>query len=78
MGYLNDPQFVTGEVYLTFILLSNGTLRDVKIIDEKTTANAYLRNLGLRSIKESNPFPSFPGDLTYPELTFSVVIAFEE
>jgi len=31
----------------------------------------------LRSIKDANPFPPFPKDLNYPELTFNVVISFE-
>ncbi len=77
-SYLDSPEFVTGEVYLTFIVSANGELKDVLVIDEKTTANPYLRSVGLRSIKESSPFPAFPADLMYPELTFSVAIAFEE
>lgn len=75
--YVDDPQFQAGEVYLTFVLLSNGTLKKIKIIDDKTQANNYLRSVGLRSIKESSPFPAFPLDLKYPELSFHVVISFE-
>ncbi len=75
--YVDDPQFEAGEVYLTFVLGSNGELKQVKIIHDKTRANNYLRSVGLRSIKESAPFPPFPKDLDYPELTFNVVISFE-
>lgn len=75
--YVNDPDFDSGEVYLTFVLSSDGDLKQVKIIHEKTRANSYLRSLGMRSIKESAPFPAFPKDLNYPELTFNVVISFE-
>ena len=36
-----------------------------------------MKNVGLRSIQESSPFSPFPKDLSYPELTFNVVISFE-
>ena len=75
--YIDDPNFQNGEVYLTFVLLSDGTLKAVQIINEKTTANDYLRSIGLRSIRESSPFPPFPADLKYPELSFNIVISFK-
>ncbi len=75
--YVDDPDFELGEVYLTFVLGSDGELKQVKIIQEKTQANSYLCSVGLRSIKEAAPFPPFPKDLDYPELTFNVVISFE-
>jgi len=75
--YVDNPQFESGEVYLTFVLLADGSLKAIKILKDKTEANDYLRNVGLRSIRESSPFPPFPQDLKYPELSFNVVIAFE-
>lgn len=75
--YVDDPEFESGEVYLTFVLASSGDLKQVKVIHDKTQANNYLRSVGMRSIKESSPYPSFPKDLNYPELTFNVVISFE-
>jgi len=75
--YADSPDFQSGEVYLTFVLLANGQLRETKIIESKTRANDYLKTIGLRSIKESSPFPPFPKDLNYPELTFNVIISFE-
>jgi len=75
--YVDSPEFETGEVYLTFVLLSDGALRDVKIHEDKTQANDYLKDVGLRSIRDSSPFPPFPEDLQYPELTFNVVISFK-
>jgi hypothetical protein len=74
--YSDDPRFEKGKVYLTFVVSSDGILKQVKIIDDKTKANDYLRSVGLRSIQESSPFPAFPEDLKYPELTFSVEIFF--
>lgn len=76
-AYVNHPDFEAGEVYLTFVLAAEGELRGVKIIDEKTSANKYLREVALRSIKESNPFPPFPEGFDYPEFTFNLLISFQ-
>lgn len=75
--YIDDPRFQNGEVYLTFVVLADGSLKAVQIINEKTKANEYLRTVGLRSINESSPFPPFPADLKYPELSFNIVISFK-
>ena len=75
--YADNPDFASGEVYLTFVLSSSGALEGVKIIKEKTHSSAYVQNIGMRSIEESAPFPPFPPDLAFPELTFNVIISFE-
>ncbi len=75
--YADNPDFASGEVYLTFVLSSSGALEGVKVIREKTRSNAYVQNIGIRSIEESAPFPPFPPDLAFPELTFNVIISFE-
>lgn len=76
-NYVEHPDFKAGEVYLTFILDREGKIKDIKIINDKTRANEYLKNVGLRSVKESSPFPAFPKDLNYAELTFNVAISFQ-
>ncbi len=76
-AYANYSKTDTGEVYLTFVLLSDGRLKQLQVIDERTSANDFLKDISLRSIKESSPFPAFPGDLNYPELSFNVVISYE-
>lgn len=76
-AYTNYSQFDTGEVYLTFVLLADGTLKQVQLIEERTTANDFLKKISLKSIQECHPFPPFPKDLAYPELSFNVVISFE-
>ena len=76
-AYMNYSGIDIGEVYLTFVLASDGSLKQIKLIEEKTSANEYLKNIGLKSIQESTPFPSFPRDLKYPELSFNVLIKFE-
>jgi outer membrane biosynthesis protein TonB len=75
--FVNHPDFKQGEVYLTFVLDSNGNLKDLKIIDSKTHANDYLRGVGVKSVEQSSPFSPFPADLHYDELTFNVVISFQ-
>ena len=76
-AYLNYSRTQSGEVFLTFVLTNDGVLKQVKLIEEKTSADEYLKTIGLKSIQESTPFPSFPKDLKYPELSFNVVISFE-
>jgi protein TonB len=76
-AYFNYSEYYAGEVYLTFILTSEGSLKEVQIIEEKSTGGQYLRTIGLKSIKEATPFPPFPKELNYPELTFNVVISFQ-
>lgn len=75
--YIDDPKFQAGEVYLTFVLSADGTLKDLKVSEERSRANEYLREVGLRSVRESGPFPPFPDELKYPELSFNVIISFE-
>jgi outer membrane biosynthesis protein TonB len=76
-AYFNYAEYYAGEVYLTFILNNDGSLKDIKIIEEKSSGGPYLRTIGLKSIKEAVPFPQFPKELNYPELTFNVVISFQ-
>ena len=76
-AYANYGKFESGEVYLTFMLDAQGTLKRIKVIEERTHANQYLRQISARSIEESNPFPPFPSDLNYPELSFNVIISYE-
>ena len=75
--YVRHHDFEAGSVYLTFIIKKDGTLQDIKIIEDKTNANDYLRNIGPKSVREASPFAPFPADLNYPELTFNVVMSFE-
>jgi len=76
-AYLNYARTETGEVYLSFIISEGGNLKEVRFVDEKSSNSPYLREIALRSIKEASPFPDFPKDLNYPQLSFNVVISFE-
>jgi len=76
-AYQNFTRTETGEVYLTFIISTEGNLIESRLVEEKSSFSPYLRQTALRSIKEASPFPVFPKELDYPQLTFNVVISFE-
>lgn len=74
--YRNHPGIAKGEVYVAFILNAQGKLQDVHVVDAKTSANALERSLALRSVQESSPFPPFPDDLDFQELSFGIPISY--
>ncbi|KPK98436.1 MAG: hypothetical protein AMJ95_04160 [Omnitrophica WOR_2 bacterium SM23_72] len=66
-----------GEVTVSFVILNNGQLQELRLIEEKSVFSPYLRDTALRSIKEACPFPAFPKELDYPQLSFNLAITFE-
>jgi len=76
-AYQNYTRAEIGDIYLSFLISSDGSLKAAKLVEEKSSPSAYLRETALRSIKEAAPFPAFPKELDYPELSFNVVISFE-
>jgi hypothetical protein len=76
-AYQNYSRTETGEIYLAFVIYAEGSLKEVKLIEEKSSANFFLRGIALRSIKDATPFPPFPKELDYPQLSFNVIISFE-
>ncbi|RJP28831.1 MAG: hypothetical protein C4533_03305 [Candidatus Omnitrophota bacterium] len=76
-AYQNYNGQETGETQITFIIDADGTLRDARLIQEKSSASQYLKKITLDSIDEASPFPPFPKELDYPQLSFNVVISFE-
>jgi len=76
-AYRNYTRTDVGEIYLSFLISSDGYLNGVNLREEKSSPNPYLKEIALRSIKDASPFPNFPKELGYPELSFNVVISFE-
>jgi len=76
-AYQNYTHNETGEVYVSFIISNDGYIKDVRLVEEKTTVNDYLKNIALRSIRDASPFPNFPKELDYPQLSFNIIISFE-
>lgn len=66
-----------GEVYLSFVISSDGDLKQTRIVDEKSSFSPYLREIALKSVKNAAPFPKFPKELDYPQLSFNVIVSFE-
>jgi len=67
----------TGEVGLSFVISSDGTLQRVMLIEGSTSASGYLEGIAISSVKAASPFPSFPKELDYPSLPFKLAIVFE-
>lgn len=76
-AYQNYTRSETGEVYLSFIVSHDGYIREIRLIEEKSSSNPYLQEIASRSIRDASPFPDFPQELDYPQLSFNVVISFE-
>ena len=67
---------IAGEVYLTFLITKEGVLKEVKIIEEKSSANESLRRLALEGIRETK-FTPFLKDFEVSEMTFNTQIIFQ-
>jgi TonB family protein len=76
-AYQNYMHNETGEVYVSFIISNDGLIKDVRLAEDKTSVNSYLKNIALKSIRDASPFPNFPKELDYPQLSFNIIISFE-
>jgi TonB family protein len=76
-AYQNYTHSQTGEVYISFIISNDGLIKGVRLVEEKSSANEYLRGIALRSVNDASPFPNFPKELDYPQLSFNIIISFE-
>lgn len=76
-AYQNYTHNETGEVYISFIISYDGYIKDVRLIEDKTEASDYLKNIALKSVRSASPFPNFPKELDYPQLSFNIIISFE-
>ena len=76
-AYQNYASTETGEVTVSFLISDNGYLKDMRLVEEKSSASPYLREIAARSVKDASPFPNFPKDLAYPQLSFNLTITFE-
>ena len=74
----NYPRFIAcGEVCLYFILSSNGRLKEINVVEERSNPNRLLREIAEKSLRDASPFSPFPKDLEQPQLSFNVIISFE-
>ena len=76
-AYQNYTGREQGEVTISFVVSNKGDLKELRLVEEKSHRSSYLRGTALKSIKEASPFPSFPKELDYPQLSFNLTITFE-
>jgi len=76
-AYQNYTHNETGEVYVSFIISNDGLIRNARLVEEKTSANDYLKGIALSSVREASPFPNFPKELDYQQLSFNIIISFQ-
>ena len=62
---------------VSFVILKNGQLQELRLVEEKSVLSPYLRETALRSIRDASGFPAFPKELDYPQLSFNLAITFE-
>ncbi len=74
---LNYSGTETGIINVSFVIANNGSLVDVHIIEKDSSDSEYLRDLTLKGVRQAAPFPRFPKDLDYPQLTFNAIVSFQ-
>lgn len=73
--YFDNPR--EGNIFVSFSISSNGTLKELSILEEKSSGDMILRKIATVAIKSSSPFQKFPKDLKYNERSFNLEISFE-
>lgn len=76
-AYQNYTGTEVGEVTISFVISADGALKDLHLIEEKSSPSVYLGEIALRSVRDAAPFSGFPRDLDYPQLSFNLAITFE-
>jgi len=65
-----------GVVHLSFIILDNGQLYHLSLLDD-SSSDPDLLQIAKNSVKKAAPFPPFPSELAYPKLHFNISIHFK-
>ncbi len=76
-AYENYTRIENGEVYLSFIIYNDGKINEIHVVEGKSMASPYLKEIALKSVRDASPFPNFPTELDYEKLSFNVVVSFE-
>jgi outer membrane biosynthesis protein TonB len=67
-----------GSVDLAFILLADGRLHKVYVMDRSSNADSQLKQLAIESLRESAPFVDFPSDFNARQIAFNLTVYFDE
>ena len=73
--YFDNPR--EGNIFVSFTISSEGILKDLTVLEGKSSQDAILRRIATTAIRESSPFQKFPKDLRYDERNFNLEISFE-
>lgn len=67
-----------GSVDLAFILLADGRLHKVYVMERTSSADSQLKQLAIQSLRESAPFVDFPADFNARQIAFNLTVYFDE
>ncbi|MFH1093251.1 MAG: TonB family protein [Candidatus Omnitrophota bacterium] len=70
--------FSEGEISLSFVLDSEGKLKNVEVMQTASFENEHLKETAMQIVKRASPFPPFPKNLQQKQLTFNIVFCFKE
>ncbi len=70
--------FSEGEISLSFVLASDGKLKNVEVLQATSLENEILKETAMQIVKRASPFPPFPKNLQQKQLTFNIVFCFKE
>ncbi|MBL7196862.1 MAG: energy transducer TonB [Candidatus Omnitrophica bacterium] len=73
--YFDNPR--EGSIFVSFTVSSKGKLKELSILEDKSSGDMILRKISTTAIKNASPFQKFPKDLNYDERTFNLEISFE-
>ena len=65
-----------GLIYIAFLLTSNGAVKGVDIVSDRSAPSPALRDIALRIVKTAAPFPPFPPSMPEPNKTVVVPLEF--
>ncbi len=74
--YANYSHLDRGNVYLTFVVASDGSLKAYQVMEGRTKASQNLRYISTKSLKEAH-FPPFLKGMTLPEYTFNIEVEYQ-
>ncbi|MFH1622445.1 MAG: hypothetical protein ABIA97_04915 [Candidatus Omnitrophota bacterium] len=73
--YFDNPR--EGSIFVSFIVSSDGILKELNILEDKSSNDMILRKIANLAIQGASPFQKFPKELNYDERTFNLEISFE-
>ena len=73
----NCPYYVAGgEVRLHFVILSDGRLKEIEIVEERSTHVRLLKEIVRKSVRQAAPFSPLPKELNQTQQAFNVTVSF--